>query len=230
MRIRQTIAGVTAAAAAMAGGVAMATPAQASPSNLAEVLNVQPSSGVGGFDRNFYDFDILREAAEAVLRAKPNSPVGLLASDAALTAFIPNDRAFQVLERSLTGSWEKRERKVFTGILAAVGTLVPQDQVINVVEEILLYHVYAEGAVGSETVLGLKGAPKADRTLTMANGGDVTLNVLVSDPRFPVVFIADQDPDALDPTLVRSKLDITAGNQVAHGISLVLRPLDLPRG
>ena len=79
-------------------------------------------------------------------------------------------------------------------------------------------------------MLSLKGAPKADRTLTMANGGDVTLRVLSSNPRFPFVVLKDQDPNAFNPTLVRSKLDIRAGEQIAHGISLVLRPLDLPRG
>ncbi len=73
MRIKKAIAGVTAAAAPQAGGVALAAPAQASPSNLAEVLGVDPSSGVGGFDRNSYDFDILREAVVATdLAGKPS--------------------------------------------------------------------------------------------------------------------------------------------------------------
>jgi hypothetical protein len=228
MRIKKAIAGVTAAAAALAGGVALATPTQAAgPSNLAEVLGVDPTSGTGGFDRNKYDFDILREAAEAVLAKKPGSPVGLLATDTALTAFIPNDRAFQVLERSLTGSWERKERKIFNGIVAAASTL---GDPIDVIEEILLYHVLPNAAVESSTVLSLKGASKADRTFTMANGGDIRFHVLSASKRFPLVFIADQDRDALNPWLVRSKLDIEAGNQIAHGISLVLRPLDLPRG
>ena len=116
MRVKKAIAGVTAAAAALAGGVALAAPAQAAPSSLAEVLGVGDDSL--GFDKNRYDFDILREAAEAVLAEKPGSPVGLLADgDFALTAFIPNDRAFQVLEWSLTGSWERKESKVFSGIV-----------------------------------------------------------------------------------------------------------------
>ncbi len=228
MRVKKAIAGVTAAAAALAGGVALAAPAQAAPSSLAEVLGVDVESGTGGFDRNRYDFDILREAAEAVLSAKPDSPVGLLADGtAALTAFIPNDRAFQVLEWSLTGSWERKEAKVFNGIVAAAGTL---GDPIDVIEEILLYHVLGGAAVESSTVLGLKGSPKADRTFEMANGGDITLRVFSSNPRFPIVSIKDQDPNAVNPFLVRSKLDIKAGEQIAHGISFVLRPLDLPRG
>lgn len=228
MRIKKAIAGVTATAAALAGGVALAAPAQAEPpGSLADVLGV--GNDELGFDRDRYDFDILREAVEAVLAADSDSPVGLLANgDVPLTAFIPNDRAFQVLEFSLTGSWEWREQKVFDGIVEAAGTLGPDP--IGVIEEVLLYHVFAGGAVDSGTVLGLKGAPKVDRTLEMANGGEITLRVLRDNPNRPVVILKDQDQNALNPTLVRSKLDITAGEQIAHGISLVLRPSDLPRG
>ena len=228
MHLKRAIAGAT-AAAALTGAALLAAPAQAAepPSNLAEVLGVGDDSL--GLDATVnYDFDILREAAEAVLAAKPGSPVGLLASDTtALTAFIPNDRAFQVLEYSLTGSWERSETAVLNGIVAAAGTL---GDPIDVIEQVLLYHVLPGAAVDSSTVLSLKGAPVADRTFTMANGGDITVKVYSSSPRWPFVVISDQDPDAFNPTLVKSKLDIRAGEQIAHGISLVLRPLDLPRG
>lgn len=232
MRIKKAIAGVTAAAAALAGGVALAAPAQAAPSNLAEVLGVDVGSGTGGFDRNRYDFDILREAAEAVLatraaQGKETAVAALADGSVPLTAFIPNDRAFQVLEWSLTGSWERKESKVFSGIVEAAATL---GDPIDIIEEILLYHVLPGAAVESSTVLSLKGAKKADRTFEMANGGDITLRVFSSNPRFPIVSIKDQDPNAVNPFLVRSKLDIKAGKQIAHGISFVLRPLDLPRG
>jgi len=229
MRIKRIIAGATAAAAALAGGVALAAPAQASSGSLAEVLGVDLTTpGTGPFDRDWYDFDLVREAAEVVLVNKPTSPVGLLADgDAALTAFIPNDRAFQVLEYSLTGDWEWTEKEVLDGIVAAAGTL---GNAVDVVETILLYHVFPGAAVDSATVLSLKGAPADQRTLTMANGGTVTLQILSANPRFPVVVLRDADPDALNPTLVKSKLDIKAGAQIAHGVSLVLRPLDLPRG
>lgn len=228
MKIKKAIAGLTATAAALAGGIALATPAQATPDSLAGVLGVGDESL--GFDKNRYDFDILREAAEAVLAADSNSPVGVLADGSVpLTAFIPNDRAFQVLEWSLTGSWEWRESEVFDGIVAAAGTL---GDPIEVIEGILLYHVYNGelGAVDSATVLSLKGAPKEARTLTMAAGGDVTLRVLSDSPKRPFVVLKDNDRNAFDPTLIRSKLDIRAGEQIAHGISLVLRPTDLPRG
>jgi hypothetical protein len=233
MRFTQTLAAATAAAAALAG-VALAAPATASdaPSSLAAALGVDPDSGVGGFDRDWYDFDIVREAAEAVLATRADQGRSTLVAaladpDAEITAFLPNDRAFQVLEYSLTGTWEWSESRVFTGIVAAAGTL---GDPIDVVEQILLYHVTTEGAIDSATVLSLKNASLEARTLTMANGGDVVLRVWSADPRFPIVALRDQDPDALNPTLVPSKLDIRAGDGIAHGISLVLRPLDLPRG
>src|SRR6478735_4241655 len=74
------------------------------------------------FDRNWYDYDIVTEAVLAVLAAKPSSPVGLLTKgDVALTAFIPNDRAFQVLAADLTGRWYGSETKVFQALAGAVG-------------------------------------------------------------------------------------------------------------
>ncbi len=227
MPIRKSIAGLT-AAAALAGGLALAAPAQAaSPGSLAGVLGVGNQSL--GLDSTVNDdFDILREAVEAVLAAKPTSPVGVLADGSTpVTAFIPNDRAFQVFERSLTGTWERSEAAVLNGIVAAAGTL---GNPIDVIEQVLLYHVLPGVAVDSGTVLGLKGAPKAHRTFAMANGGTITVNVLSSSPRWPIVTLADKDRDAFDPFLVKSKLDIKAGSQIAHGIGLVLRPLDLPRG
>jgi hypothetical protein len=85
-------------------------------------------------------------------------------------------------------------------------------------------------AVDSATVLSLYGQPRSARTFTTAQGGTVRIDVLVPSPRFPVVLIADQDPDAVNPFLIRSKLDLRAGEQIAHGVALVLRPVDLPRG
>lgn len=229
MRIRRITSTLAAGAAAALVAVGLAAPAQAAPDSLAGVLGVDPSTaGSGPYDRSWYDFDIVREAAEVVLAAKPSSPVGVLAQGSTpVTAFLPNDRAFQVFEYSLTGSWEWSEKKVFEGIVAAAGTL---GNPVDVVETILLYHVLPGAAVDSATVLSLKGAPVADRTLTMANGGTVTLKVVSAKPSWPLVVLRDQDPNALNPTLVSSKLDIRAGAQIAHGISLVLRPLDLPRG
>src|ERR1700709_2399415 len=59
--------------------------------SLAAVLTADKS----GFDRNPHDFDVLTAAVLAVLKAKPNSPVKVLADGSvALTAFVPTDGAF----------------------------------------------------------------------------------------------------------------------------------------
>ena len=75
-----------------------------------------------GSTDNWYDYDIVTEAVLAVLAAKPDSAVGVLTDGTVpLTAFIPNDRAFQVLARDLTSSWTRSETKVFTALVDAVG-------------------------------------------------------------------------------------------------------------
>ena len=62
--------------------------------------------------------------------------------------------------------------------------------------------------------------------LTTAQGGKVTVDVIY--PKLPIVQLRDQDPDATDPFLNPTALDINKGNkQIAHGIVLVLRPVNL---
>ncbi|MDN5796184.1 MAG: fasciclin domain-containing protein [Intrasporangium sp.] len=85
--------------------------------SLAQVL----TSDGNQFDRNWYDYDILTEAVMAVLTAKPDSPVKVLTDgNTAVTAFIPNDRAFQALVADLTGRWYPSEKTVFTGATITV--------------------------------------------------------------------------------------------------------------
>jgi uncharacterized surface protein with fasciclin (FAS1) repeats len=163
------------------------------------------------FDRNWYDYDIVTEAVLAVLKAKPKSPVGLLANgNVALTAFIPNDRAFQLLVKDLTGKKLTSEKAVF-GAVAGLG--------INTVETVLLYHVVPGATITARQALKANGAK-----LTTAQGGTITVKV----PLFPLplVVLKDNDPDDKDPFVVQ--FDINKGNkQIAHGISYVLRPVNL---
>ena len=214
MRIRRTIA------AMLAGGVLMGTMAlpvaAATPPSVADVL---ARDGVA-FDSNPYDFDIVEKAALTVIGAKPGSTVAQLANpNASLTVFAPNDRAFQVLVYSLTGRWYWSEAKVFEKLVAAVSGLVGPSKTIDTIEAILLYHV-VPGKVMSSAVPSLDG-----KDITTVGGE--TFRVKVG---YWFTRLIDKDPDALNPTLIKSKLDIRAGNSVIHGISLVLRPLDLPRG
>lgn len=211
MKIRRTLSALCAAAVAAGTGLALAPAAHAAGTTpLASVL----ASDGDTFDRNWYDFDIVDQAVATVLAAKPGSPVAVLADGTVpLTAFIPNDRAFQVLAKDLTHRWYGSEQEVLTAIAGGVG--------VDAVEQVLLYHVVPGATIDSATALASSGA-----SLTTAQGG--MIKVKVWSKRYAIVQLKDQDRSDLDPFLVRSKLDLNAGNaQIAHGISLVLRPIDL---
>lgn len=211
----------TLAAAALAGTAALATapmaqahtsrPTALGTSSLAALL----AKDGNRFDRNWYDFDIVDAAVHAVLAAKPKSPVGVLANGKVpLTAFLPNDRAFQMLALDLTHHWYPTERGVFTALAKKLG--------VNTIEAVLLYHVVPGVTIDSATALKSNGA----RLNTALPGASFRVQVLSHRPVW--VRLIDNDRDAADPWLVRSKLDLNKGNrQIAHGISLVLRPVDL---
>ena len=215
MRIR-TIAATLATTALL--GAAAAAPSQAAPArtglgttSLAEVL----TSDGNQFDRNARDYDIVTEAVLAVLGAKPDSPVGLLADgDVALTAFIPNDASFRILTKEITGTWYRSEEAVFNALAGAVG--------IDAIETVLLYHVVPGATITAKQALASDGA-----ALTTAQGGTFKVDVIYK--RLPLVQLNDADGDDTDPFLNPYALDINKGNkQIAHGIFLVLRPIDLP--
>ena len=199
-------------AVALAGSAALAPQASATTTgttSLAAVLTADKS----GFDHNKRDYDIVTAAVLAVLKAKPKSPVGVLADGKTpVTAFIPNDEAFRKLVYSLTGKTVHKEKDVFAAV-AGLG--------IDTVETVLLYHVVPGATVTAKQALKLNGAK-----LTTAQGG--TVKVKVSWWLWhPTVTLKDKDPNAKNPTVV--KFDINKGNkQIAHGIDRVLRPLDLP--
>ena len=87
----------------------------------------------------------------------------------------------------------------------------------------LLYHVVPGATITSKAALGADGA-RADHR---PGGTTFTVDVIYRG-RLPIVSLRDQDPNDVDPFLNPSALDINKGNkQIAHGIVLVLRPLDL---
>jgi hypothetical protein len=165
------------------------------------------------FDRNWYDYDIVTEAVLAVVAAKPNSPVGLLADGTVpLTAFLPNDRAFQSLVRDLAGSRLKSEKAVFEAV-AGLG--------IDTVETVLLYHVVPGATITSKQAAAANGA-----SLTTAQGG--TIHVRVYNRYVPIIELRDKDTDDANPFLNPRALNINKNNaQIAHGITAVLRPVNL---
>jgi hypothetical protein len=211
---------VTTLAAGAVAAATLATPAVAAPathavtaaagpgtSSLASVLLADGDT----FDRSPRDYDVVTQAVLAVLAAKPDSAVGVLTDGTVpLTAFLPDDRAFRILVADLTGHWERDEAAVFDAV-AALG--------IDTVEAVLLYHVVPGVTIDSATAVASDGA-----VLTTAGGGAIGVDVLSR----RVVRLTDADPTDRDPLLVRQRLDLNAGNvQIAHGITFVLRPLDL---
>ncbi|GAA0586979.1 hypothetical protein GCM10010172_85060 [Paractinoplanes ferrugineus] len=177
--------------------------------SLAAVLTADKS----GFDRNGQDYDILTAAVQAVLKAKPASPVGVLADGkTALTAFLPNDLAFERLVADIQHT--KRlpgEKAAFTAV-AGLG--------INTVESVLLYHVVPGATITARTAL------KSDNAmLTTAAGSKIKVDVY-GHWRKRIALI-DADRSDRNPRVIR--FDINKGNkQIAHGIDRVLRPIDLP--
>jgi uncharacterized surface protein with fasciclin (FAS1) repeats len=207
---------VIATAAMVASGLA-AGPAAAQGTSkplgtrsLAAVLTADNS----GFDRNGHDFDILTAAVLAVLKAKPGSPVAVLADGkAALTAFIPNDLAFERLAADLQASRRlPSERQAFSAV-AGLG--------ITTVESVLLYHVVPGATIDKRAALRSDGA-----RLTTAAGSSITVDV-TGCWRSRQIRLIDADRSDRNPRVV--VFNINKGNrQIAHAIDRVLRPLDLP--
>jgi uncharacterized surface protein with fasciclin (FAS1) repeats len=214
MPIRRLVSALAAASLATGAVVAFAPGASAAPPTGTTSLAAVLASDGDTFDHNWYDFDILDQAVGAVLAAKPNSAVGVLADGTVpLTAFIPNDRAFQILALDLTHHWYFTERGVLNALAKAVG--------IDAIEQVLLYHVVPGATIDSATALASDGA-----VLTTAQGGTVKVDVLSK--RFGIVQLVDKDRNDINPFLIRGKLDINKGNkQIAHAITFVLRPADL---
>lgn len=218
--MRITRLGKRAAAVATAAVVASAlTAAPAAAHGKTKPLGTKALAAVltadkKGFDHNGHDYDILTAAVLAVLKAKPASPVKVLADGkTALTAFLPNDRAFQLLVADIQKTKKlSGEKKAFTAV-AGLG--------IDTVESVLLYHVVPGATINAKTVL------KSDNAkLKTATGATIKVNVY--GPRWHKrIALIDADRSDRNPRVNRT--DINKGNkQIAHGIDRVLRPINLP--
>jgi Fasciclin domain len=207
--VSAAVLGLAAATIAPAASASASTPAPLGTRSLAAVL----TSDGNQFDRNWNDYDIVTEAVLAVIDAKPNSPVRLLTNGSvALTAFIPNDRAFQVLVRDLAGTTPRTEQAAFQAV-AGLG--------IDTVEAVLLYHVVPGATITKKDAVKANGA-----VLTTAQGGTITAKVY--NRYLPIIELRDQDRNDVNPFLNPRALDINKGNrQIAHGIVFVLRPVNL---
>ena len=216
MKFRRTLTGVAVAAALAATSLTGLSASQASSVKPAATTGTKSLATVlapyaGSFNKNWNDYNIVTHAVFAVLKAKPKSAVGVLANGkVALTAFVPNDRAFQILVKELTGKSIHTE----AGVFAAVASLG-----IPTVEAVLLYHVVPGATIPSSV------AVKADKAvLKTAQGALIRVAVNAG----PKIVLVDRDFYITSPTVILSQVDINKGNkQIAHGIDRVLLPLPL---
>lgn len=208
-RTTSVVATLALAATALSAAPASADQHKLGTRSLATVLAADGS----GFDKNFRDFDILDNAVAAVLAEKPNSPVAVLAKGRTrLTAFAPTDGAFRRLVTDLTGTRYPREQRVFNELAGLAG--------IDTIESVLLYHVVPGATITSRQARSANGA----RLDTALDGASIRVRVR---PNGNIVLV---DADRNDPNarvLMRAR-NINKGNrQIAHGVTAVLRPIDL---
>ena len=216
MKLRRTLATLTAVlfSGALATSLAVA-PAHAAPVGEQSLAAVLTADGNGTFDNNWYDYDIVTQAVLGVLAAKPDSNVKLLTDGSvALTAFIPNDRAFRLLAHDITHKWYSTEKGVFDKLVKKLG--------IDAIEKVLLYHVVPGGPILAKDALKADGAKLA----TALPGASIKVDVRGKD--IPVIVLIDRDRNDANPRVNPWQTDINECNkQVAHGITRVLRPINL---
>jgi uncharacterized surface protein with fasciclin (FAS1) repeats len=197
--IRKTIAGLT-AAAAIAGSLALAAPAQAD-----------------AFEGDPYDFDIVNTAITATGIDLPST----------FTAFFPNDRAFEVLANNLgllgpTYKYGAKvdEAKIVEALVRGVGDDQAGDLTLDQVEAVLAYHVVPNAYLPGAAVV----AGSRYKELKMANGQVV--KVYVVSKTTPFIVLGDQDGRFFNDFVVKSKINVidNGSTQVVHGISDVLLP------
>ena len=164
------------------------------------------------FDHTWGDFDILDAAVTTVLKAKPDSAVGVLADGStALTAFLPTDRAFRRLVHDLTGKRPRTERATFNRLAKAAG--------VDTIEQVLLYHV-----VPGATITYAQAKASDGAALKSALGPVIRVNVR----KHGRIALLDRDPDDANALVKPSARNINKGNlQIAHGVNRVLRPANL---
>lgn len=211
--MKRRVPAVLAASALALATMATAPAANAKAPGEDSLAGLLTSDG-NTFDKNKNDFDIVTEAALAIVNAKPDSPVALLADGTTrLTVFAPTDQAFRLLAKDLTGKTIRSEKKIFEALVDLAG--------VDTIETVLLYHVVPGKTLTSPKVLKADGA-----RLTTAQGGKVKVKVRMK-PSLSIT-LKDRDKNDQDPKVVLKALDLNKGNkQVAHGIDRVLRPIDL---
>ena len=175
----------------------------ANDDSLPTITDIVAASG-GDFDRTSRDYDILLNAVLAT------GLQGALADrDASLTAFAPNDKAFERLARDL-GFRGWSEEDAFNFIVAALTELGGGD-FKPLLTSILLYHV-------SPSVLTVKDVILSDSVSTLLT--DATF-----DPEG--VMLMDNEPALEDPMIIIKSSNVKAANGRVHTINRVLIPAEI---
>ncbi len=206
------LSGVLAATVVAAAPTSAAAPSAAASRGDTSLATVLAADG-NRFDRNSRDFDVLHRAVLRVLKAKPNSTVGVLTDgDVRLTAFAPTDGAFRRLVRDLTGTMRTSEKVVFKALVRVAG--------VRTLEAVLLYHVVPGAPITAREAARADGA----RLETALDGLTVRVNVR----EHGTIALVDKDRNDRNATVAPRLADINKGNkQIAHGITRVLRPVNL---
>ena len=127
-----------------------------------------------------------------------------------ITVFAPTDAAFTALAVDLGFDGDQSDETAVTNfIVQTLETIDPNDDLVPLLNEVLLYHV-APGARTEPTILG------SDGIATLFDGAEIT----PADGK-----LGDLEPDLEDPTIVAP--DIMADNGIIQGIDRVLLPIDI---
>ncbi len=211
MRKHLAAAVALATAAVTTASLTIAPAEAAAPRGTTSVAEVLAADGLE-FDDNWKDFDILDQAVNDVIAAKPESAFAVLADGTVkLTAFAPTDRAFRKLVRAVAGVKAEDEASTYE-LLSTVG--------VDTIESVLLYHVVPGAPIT------YRAAKKADGAmLETANGATVKVDYR---KKSGLVYLIDQDGDAKNAFVLPAAKNVNKGNrQIAHGVRTVLRPFDL---
>jgi uncharacterized surface protein with fasciclin (FAS1) repeats len=154
--------------------------------------------------RNWYDFDILTKlvVVDGTLVDAVTDP------KTAATLFAPNDRAFQLLAKDLTGRWFATETQTFNALAKAVA-----NGDVNLTN-VLTYHV-----VGGKVV---KADVPFNTPVATLNGGEIIFK-----KSWFGIRIQDEVSAFRDPTIIRTDIGADSSHSVIHAISRVLIPANV---
>jgi len=193
----------------VAPAAAGATESESSQPTLAEILLADSGrDNANGFDRRSGDFDIVTQ----LVLQYPDLVAAASNADADLTVFLPNDRAFRRLVHDITGKRIRSEQRIYNTVMS-----LGEETVLSVLQ----YHIVPAR-------ISYRDALAADGAMLPTLLPEATVEVDVRRFfRFRFVKLIDNDPNDRDAYVIRRNVGGEAANGYAHGISQVLRPVDL---